>query len=124
MARTALTPVTLKVPFADVAANSLDLTFTACDVVNGNYFACTGKEIVMIKNGTGTNTITFDSVDDPKGRQEDLTYSIGASEIAYWTGSLTNARGWKQTNGQIYINASSTEVTVCVLRLPTGYPGS
>ena len=113
---------TLKVPFANVAAASLDIAFQTATVA-GDKFTCTGREILLIKNVTGTNTVTITSVDNDKGRQENLAaYETTGTDLAYWTGGLTNAKGWKQTDGTILITASSTDVAFAVLRLPAGYP--
>lgn len=124
MARTAITVQEVDSPFAAVSAGSLDFTFAALDAANGNYFQCTGRELVLFENtDAGAQTVTIDSVDDEKGRQEDITtYSLAANDFVHFAGGLTNAKGWKQTNGQIYIDTSSANVKVAVLRLPAGYP--
>ena len=114
---------TLKAPFADVAANELNLAWQT-GTVGGEKFTCTGREILLIRNDSGTNTVTITSVDNEKGRAENLAaYEITGSEIAYWTGGLTNAKGWKQTDGTILVTATTgTAVSFAVLRLPAGYP--
>lgn len=109
-------------PFADVTAGSIDIVWQTA-TVGGEKFACSGREILLIKNVTGSNTVTITSVDNDKGRAEDLTaYAISGTDIVYWTGGLTNAKGWKQTTGMILVTASSTDVAFAVLRLPAGYP--
>src|SRR5574343_240704 len=124
MARTAITVQDIDAPFASVSAGSLDFTFAACDNSNGNYFACTGREIILFENtDAGAQTITIDSVADEKNRQADITtYSLAAGDFVCAGVGLTNSKGWKQTNGQIYIDASASTVKVAVLRLPAGYP--
>lgn len=113
---------TLKAPFADVAGGSLDIAWQTATVA-GEKFTCTGREILLMRNDTGSNTVTITSVDNDKGRQENLAaYAITGTDIAYWTGGLTNAKGWKQTDGTILVTASSTDVSFAVLRLPAGYP--
>lgn len=126
MARTAITVQEVSAPFDAVSAGSEDFTFAALDAVNGNYFQCTGREIILVENtDAGAQTVTIDSVDDEKGRQEDITtYSLAANDFAAFGVGLTNAKGWKQTNGQVYIDTSSANVKIAVLRLPAGYPGS
>lgn len=125
MARTAITVQEIDAPFAPVSAGSLDFTFAALDAVNGNYFPCTGREIILFNNtDAGAQTVTVDSVEDEKNRQADLmAYSLAANDFAHHAAGLTNAKGWKQTSGQIYIDTSSANVKVAVLRLPAGYPG-
>ena len=114
---------TLKAPFADVAANELNLAWQT-GTVGGEKFTCTGREILLIRNDSGTNTVTISSVDNDKGRAENLAaYEITGTEIAVWTGGLTNAKGWKQTDGTILVTATTgTAVSFAVLRLPAGYP--
>lgn len=126
MARTAITVQEISAPFDAISAGSEDFTFAALDQANGNYFACTGREIILFSNtDVGAQTVTIDSVDDEKGRQEDITtYSFAAADFGVFGVGLTNAKGWKQTSGQIYIDTSSANVKVAVLRLPAAYPGS
>lgn len=119
--RTPLTPQAMLGPWAAVATGALDITFAAGDATNGNSFACTGKEILLAYNSDSVNayTITIDSVDDEKGRQEDLTsYSLDAGDYAAWGGGLTNEKGWKQTSGVIHVNVENVAVKLAVLRLP------
>jgi hypothetical protein len=124
----AVTPIvaglnTLKAPFDDVAANALNIAWQT-GTVAGDKFTCTGREILLIRNDSGTNTVTITSVDNEKGRAENLAaYEITGTEIAYWTGGLTNAKGWKQTDGTILVTATTgTSVSFAVMRLPAGYP--
>lgn len=115
---------TLVAPFADQPiADALNITWQT-GTVAGEKFTCTGREILLIRNDSGTNTITITSVDNDKGRQEDLAaYEITGSEIMVWTGGLTNSKGWKQTDGTILVTATTgTAVSFAVLRLPSGYP--
>jgi hypothetical protein len=112
----------LLAPFADIEADDLNIAWQTA-TVGGEKFVCTGREILLMRNDAGSNTVTISSVDDPKGRSENLAaYAITGSEIAAWCGGLTNAKGWKQTNGTIIATASSTDVSFAVLRLPAGYP--
>jgi hypothetical protein len=114
---------TLKAPFADVAATDLNLAWQTA-TVGGEKFTCTGRQILLMRNDTGTNTVTISSVADLKGRSEDLAaYEITGTEIAAWCGGLTNTAGWKQTDGTIIATASSVNVSFAVLTLPAGYPG-
>lgn len=121
MARTAISIQTPVTPFGAVTAGDLDITFAAGDAANGNYFTCTGKELLLAYNSDGANPyyITIDSVDDEKGRQEDITeYSLAAGDYVAITVGMTNQKGWKQTNGQIYVNVENAAVELAVLRLP------
>ena len=124
MAATVITVQQLLSPFpvTPLTANSADIVFTALTVTEGDEFTCTGREVILIKNGTGTNTLTISSADDEKGRAEDITsYSLADGDFAMFSQGLTNSQGWK-TAGKIKLTPSSAEITCAVLRLPTGYP--
>lgn len=111
-------------PFADQPiANALNITWQT-GTAAGDKFTCTGREILLIRNDSGTNTVTITSVANDKGRSENLiAYEITGAEIAVWTGGLTNNKGWKQTDGTILVTATTgTAVSFAVLRLPAGYP--
>jgi hypothetical protein len=99
---TALTVQTLKSPFAVIGAGDLDYTLAAADVA-GNTFVCTGRELLLFQNSdAGAVTVTITSVDDEKGRSEDITsYSMAAGDFAVFGVGLTNSKGWKSTAGTI-----------------------
>lgn len=119
MPRTALTVLTPKGPFpGTVAADDLDYTYAVGDTVNNNSFPATGRELLLIENvNVGAQTVTFLSVADTFKRTADITaYSVGPSEFAvFWFGSIT---GWKQTDGNIYINPGHADVKMAVLKIP------
>jgi len=121
MAETALTVQSIKAPFAAIAAGGADFTFAAGDVDDGNSFACTGNEILIVYNSDETNpyTVTVSSVDDEKGRSEDITaYSLAAGDYAVFGVGLTNSQGWQQSDGTINLAVENAAVLVAVLRLP------
>jgi hypothetical protein len=123
MAETALTVQELKAPFDDISAGDLDFTQAAADVANGNKFTCTGRELIFAENTDGANpyTVTVTSVPDEKNRSEDITtYSLAAGDKIMIAVGLTNAKGWKQTDGTILISASNLAIEFAVLRLPAG----
>lgn len=122
MARTALTPVTLKGPFPGVI-NPGDLTvaFVALDNVNGNNFPFTGKEIIVFQNSNagGAQTVTLTSAPDSQGRTSDIaSYSIAASSFAFFYPGTGNPPGWRQSDGTIYIDCNAATVKAIILRLP------
>lgn len=122
---TAITVQTIKGPFEAVAAGSVDFTFAAGTVTDGDTFVCTGRELLLVTNTevADAKTITITSVDDEKGRSEDITaYSLAAGDFAVFGVGLTNAKGWKSTAGKIRITVEAATVKVAVLRLPAGYP--
>jgi hypothetical protein len=125
MTATAITVQQLLSPFpaTPLTANSADIVFTALTVSDGDSFVCTGREVILLKNGTGTNTVTITSADDDKGRAEDIaSYSMATGTFAAFPQGLTNSKGWKDSSGKITLTPSSAEITCAVVRLPAGYP--
>jgi hypothetical protein len=123
---TVITVQEVKAPFAAITAGTADFTFAAGTLTDGDTFACTGRELLLVTNteAADAKTITITSVDDEKGRAEDITsYSLAAGDFAVFGVGLTNSKGWKSTAGTIRITVSAATVKVAVLRLPAGYPG-
>ena len=121
---TVLTVQSVLAPFAAVGAGTADFTFAAGTITDGDTFVCTGREVLLVNNtNVGAQTITITSVDDEKGRSEDITaYSMAANDFAVFGIGLTNSKGWKSSAGTVRITVSSADVKVAVLRLPAGYP--
>ena len=97
-------------------AGALDLTMTAADTVNGNSFAFTGKEILLIQNtDSSTHHVTVSSVADGLGRTGDIaTYALAANDIAAIDcDSLT---GWVQSGGLLFILGDNALVKFAILR--------
>jgi len=123
-APTVIVPQTIKGPFDAITAGSADFTFAAGTVTDGDTFVCTGKEILIVTNTevAAAKTVTVVSVDDEKGRAEDITaYSLAAGDFAVFGVGLTNAQGWKSSAGTIRITVESATVKVAVLKLPATY---
>jgi len=118
MARTDLTKTTAQGAYGGYAAGAADVTMAAADTTDKNQFTCQGNDLVIAHNtGGSAATITIDSVADPYGREGDITaYSLGAGEIA--TFGPFKAQGWQQSDGKIYLEASSADVQFGVLALP------
>lgn len=115
MAQTALTKT------AGVGPNptaAVTLTMEAGDVSNGNKFALTGREVIVLHNtGASTRTYTITSVADPYGRTGHITtQNILAG--AYMALGPIGLEGWKQTDGQLYLAVSHAEVKIGVYTLP------
>lgn len=120
MARTTLTKTTALGAYGDYsAANSADITMTAADTVNDNQFVASSNDLVIAYNGGGSAyTITITSAADPHyGRSGDIeTYSLGAGEFAVF--GPFKRPGWVQSDGYVYLEASSTSVEFGVIALP------
>jgi hypothetical protein len=119
MPETALTVQTAKGPYpGTVAANDLDITWTAGDAVNGNSFISTGRELLLVRNDdAGAQTLTLKSVADTFARTADISaYSVGIGEYAaFWVG---DRQGWTTGGGLVLINpVASANLFFAVLRL-------
>lgn len=120
MPRTALTPVTPKGPYpGTVAADDLDFSFAAADVVNMNDFLFTGRELILVRNtdGAAAHTITLTSANDPFNRLGTIaSYSVGANEFAaFWAGKLL---GWDQAGGKFHLQADHVNIQFAILTIP------
>lgn len=117
MPRTILTPEVA--PGSQPLAENV-LTFTAADVANGNRFAHTGKEVVLVRNANAGSTareVTFQSV-AIRGRQDakhNTGQSVPAAQVRVY-GPFDD--GWRQSDGYVYCNGDNAELQFCVLRYP------
>jgi len=119
MARANLTITTAlgSYPTLQPAANACDLTMAAADVANKNQAVLSGNDVVVAHNtGVGAVTLTISSVADQHNRTGDITaYSIGAGEYAVF-GPLKSL-GWMQSDGKLYLEASSADLKLGVVAL-------
>ena len=117
MARTDLTESTAEGAYGDYGANEADVTMAAGDAVNGNQFTATGNDLLIAHNtGAGAETVTITSVADEYGRSGNITtYSIGAGEYAAF--GPFKRHGWMQSDGEIYVDVSSADIKLGVVRL-------
>lgn len=101
------------------SANSLNFVFTPCDASNGNKFAFTGTEVLLVQNtdSMAAHTFTATSVADQQGRTQDITtYSVAASDYSVYSfrqGSV----GWRQTDGTVHLACSTTDISFAVLKI-------
>lgn len=121
MARTSVTPVQPTSVFQEISANEADVSLTALTGSSGddgNQFTASGNDLVLVHNSDGANpyTVTFTSVEDPYGREGDITtYSLAAGEYALF-GPFKNT-GWRQADGKIYIEGSNAAIKVLVIQI-------
>lgn len=103
-------------PALPVTANSLDVTFTVAIVADKEQFVPGNDTLVIVKNAAvSAKTVTFTSKTDDKNRTGDVTaYSIGASETAMFR---FKKAGWMQSDGYIYMEAESTDISYAVIEL-------
>jgi hypothetical protein len=113
-------------PTNPVVAPTLDLTFTAADVSNGNYFVgdpvtsslpqgSVGGDVLLVTNtDTAAHTITFTS-QPLNGRSYDITsYSVGAGVTSAF--KYSQLAGWADVSGNVYFTATSALLLVAVLK--------
>lgn len=121
MAATALPIVSPLGPYPalPVAATGADFVFTAADAVNGNSFASTGRELLLVNNsGASPYTVTVASVADGLKRSGDITaYSVAAGLFSMF-GPFSQP-GWQQTDGTVHVTASNAAIKFAVVRLPS-----
>lgn len=120
MARTTIsvfTPVGSR-PTLPLTANSMDVTFTAADVANGNQaaFGSFSQLLVIARNDdVGAVTVTFTSAADPFNRTGDISaYAMATTEHAV---NVFGIVGWRQSDGYLYFSASDADVKFCVIGL-------
>lgn len=114
MARTELTVQALSGSYPSAGST---LTYAAGDVANGNAFKMGGKELLLARNVSADTDyyITIDSVANALGRQADIT----EEDIAFGTtrvyGPFTDLKGWRQSDGMLYINVENADIELAVV---------
>lgn len=103
-----------------IAANALDLTWTAADASNYNEVVLTGNEILLFWNthaSTAYNvTINAPATVATLGRSGDVSnYSVGAGKIGLY--GPVPVTGFAQTNGKLYFQAENASVKFAVVKL-------
>ncbi|MDP9326498.1 MAG: hypothetical protein M3O87_08205 [Candidatus Dormibacteraeota bacterium] len=120
MARTALVPIVPlgSTPVLPLVALSAAMALTAADIANGNSVPSTGRELIIVQNSDAApQTVTVASVVDRLNRTGDITaYSIPIGAFAVLGPFKTE--GWRQADGNLYLNASTATVKFAVIQLP------
>lgn len=115
MARQSLTKTsgTGRYPTAGVA-----VTMTAANTTDKEQFALTGREVILIHNtGASSRTYTITSVADPfTGRSGDVSAVSIAAGAIHCIGPM-GPDGWRQTDGNLYLEANNAEVKFGVYTL-------
>lgn len=120
MARATITPLAALGAYFDYVADSANSAFTATTGLsgdNGDQFVSSGNDLVIVTNtGSVDRTILFSSVSDPFGRTKDIgAYTLSAGEFARF--GPFQVTGWRQTDGNIYLESDHIEVEVLVIAL-------
>lgn len=107
MARTKIEPHVVTGAYND--ADGVEITFAACDAVNGNYCRLTGGEVLAIQ---GTGLFTVHSVPDGLGRTGNLARTLAGTEDMVLLGPFPVA-GFGQSNNTLWFDgAAGVEVAV------------
>lgn len=115
MARTAVTKTALIGPsFSTIAADALDLVWTAADTTNLNSiaFGNSGRMLIIFRNTDTTTayTVTINSFADPSlfFRTKDITtYSLAAGDVAHF---VVVRLGWEQADNTLYLEGSNAAI--------------
>ena len=129
--RTNINPITAMGPWSGPQAGSatswpigaqpnalaLDYLFTAMDSANGNCIVMNGPLLLLFTDsGSNTMTITSTAVGDNLGRAVDITtYAVGSG---LFSAIYVRPEGFRQTNGYLYLTASSASVKVAAFACP------
>lgn len=114
MARTTLAVLSLTGCFPP---SSTDQTPAAADAVNGNDFALTGGEVIIVRNsGASGRTFTLESAPDAFNRLGNVTETIGAGKTRVY-GPFA-VQGWRQTSGKMHVTGEHSELEIVVLKPP------
>jgi hypothetical protein len=118
MSQTLLTnnPAFILLPPGVLAPASLDKVFTAADIVNGNSFLSSGRDLLIVYNSDvgASHTFTLVSAPDPDGRYANITYTVGIG--AYSLVDITSASVFVQsTNNLVLLSASNVAIQYLVV---------
>jgi hypothetical protein len=117
MPRTTLAKTKAPGQFGSYDANAADLAMAAADVADKNQFVFRPRDLVIAHNtDVGSQTVTISSVAAAKtGRTGDIgAYSLGAGEYGVF-GPFSEQDGFRQSDGYIYLEASSATVLLGVV---------
>jgi hypothetical protein len=117
MARTTLTKITAPGAYEGAFTTFAFTAFQGTTSTNGEQFSLTGSELIVIRNPTtATGSVVLKSVDDPQGRQEDVTQVMATGEFAV-IGPM-KLTGWINTDGNFYLEGTSTSLEVAIIKIP------
>jgi len=124
MTPTVVTVQAVLAPFAVYSTGGADITFAAATQTDGDTFACTGRELLLVHNSSTSapHTINIVSVDDETNRAGDITAYLHAGDYAVFGVGLTTSKGWMSGAKTVRFTASNAALKVAVIRLPAGYP--
>lgn len=95
-----------------------ELVWVAADVANGNHYAATGREILLIRNVSEDTAydVTVPGPANSSGRTTTLTDEIPFGEYAM---GMFEIEGWRQpTNRRVLVTGENADIEFAVIRLP------
>jgi len=115
-------------PVLPVLANSLDLVWTAADVVNGNYFpaadvislgpgrkAAGGNILLVWNTDAAPHNLTLTSQPDLAGRMGDVAaYVVGPGAISAF--DFSQLAGWADSLSTVAISGDDISLKFAILR--------
>jgi len=131
MPATPISTQTVQGPYVvtPLSAGSLDATFTAADVSNGNSFVCdaNGDILIVWNTDSSSHNLTITSQEDtPYLRTGDITnYSLSAGDIAIFnfepnvggapSTPSSEVPGWTDSFNNIFISADNALVKFAII---------
>jgi len=92
------------------------VTPVAADAVNGNSFAMSGNDLLVIFGGTAGGTYTVQGPANARGRTGAITANAIAVDAVEILGPFKNLDGWQNSDG-VRISASVNTIKLAVIRL-------
>lgn len=114
MPRTTLTPVSIA-GGSSVGVGFQEFPWAAADAVNGNQFAGTGKEILMIRNVNADSPLVSRKITLLKTNGK-IEYTLGGGEYAT-TGQIPTS-GYRQVDTYVYVDGEHANIELAVLVMP------
>ena len=99
--------------------DSAAFSFNASDPINKDEIQMRGgrgQELVICRNTDSVpHVVTIEGVEDPFGRTITVAYTIPARDFAAF--GPFEPVGWRQNDGNLYLNADDSSVQFAVLRV-------
>lgn len=107
-------PAYILQPPGIVPALAFDKTFQVADIVNGNAFLSSGRDLLVVYNSdVVSHTFTLKSAPDPDGRFADVTYTIGAGVYSFV--EIGTASVFIQSTNMVIVTGSDVHVQFLVV---------
>lgn len=117
MSQTSISTTPLKRNNYAVQAGDLAVVMAAMDATNGNSFAISGRDILLLQNtDTGAHTVTVTSTGDNLGRLDSSLTAYSLPAGATVAIQMKEVSGWKQADGTVDLTTTSALVKMAVLQ--------